>query len=53
MKGYCVEGTRMEIEKPCDFLHPQLETPTRAENLLSLRKRIEESIAHSGEIDGL
>lgn len=33
-------------------IYPQLETLTTAENLMSLRKRIEESIAHSGEVDG-
>jgi len=47
--GVNVDSIVTEIEKPCDFLHPQPETPTTAENLLSLRKRIEESIAHSGE----
>jgi hypothetical protein len=34
------------------FSTPPLETPTTAESLLSLRKRIEESIGHSREIDG-
>jgi hypothetical protein len=43
-----------EIEKPCDFLQPQLETPTTAESMLSLRKRIKratESVAHGRGID--
>ncbi|KAH9205436.1 hypothetical protein DL95DRAFT_491157, partial [Leptodontidium sp. 2 PMI_412] len=46
-----VDSIATEIEKPFDFLYPQLETPTTAENLMSLRKRIEESIAHSREVD--
>lgn len=50
--GVIVTSIATEIEKPCDFLYPQLETPTTAENLMSLRKRIEESIAHSGEVNG-
>jgi hypothetical protein len=42
------------MEKLCDFLHPRLETPETpktAENLMSLCKRIEKSIAQGGEID--
>jgi hypothetical protein len=50
--GVNVDLIMTKIEKPCDFLHPQLKTPTIAENLLSLCKRIEESIAHSKEING-
>jgi hypothetical protein len=33
-----------KVEKPCDFLLPQLETLKIAESLMSLHKRIEESI---------
>jgi hypothetical protein len=42
----------VEIEKPCNFLQPQVETPKTLESLMSLRKRIEESIAQSGDFDG-
>jgi hypothetical protein len=50
--GVNVDLIATEIEKPYDFLYPQLETLIIVENLMSLRKRIEESIAHSGVIDG-
>jgi hypothetical protein len=50
--GVNIDLITTEIEKPCDFLQPQLETPKTAESLMSLRKRIEESIAQGGEFDG-
>jgi hypothetical protein len=43
--GVNVDQIATEIEKPCDFLQSQLATPKTAESLMSLRKRIEESIA--------
>ncbi|KAH6661860.1 hypothetical protein B0J14DRAFT_611551 [Halenospora varia] len=50
--GINVDPIATEIEKPCDFLQLQLGTPKTAENLMFLRKRIEESIAQGGEISG-
>jgi hypothetical protein len=35
----------IEIEKPYNLLQPQLETPKTSESLMSLRRRIDESIA--------
>ena len=50
--GLNLDPIATEIEKPCDFLQPQLETPKSAESLMSLCKRIEESIAQDRELDG-
>jgi hypothetical protein len=40
-----------EIEKPCDFLQPQLETLKTAESLMSLHRRIEEGITKGRELN--
>ena len=40
-----------KVEKPYDFLQPQLETPKTAESLMSLRRQIEEGITQGREIN--
>jgi hypothetical protein len=49
-----IDPVPARIEKLCDSIHPLVETPETpktAEKLMSLRMRIEKSIAQSGEID--
>jgi hypothetical protein len=41
--GVNIDPIATEIDKPCDSLQPQLETPKTAESLMHLRKQIEES----------